>query len=152
LKVIANFSESFVATVKKGNKVLVSFPDLKKEIEAKVTFVGRSIDPLSRTFPIEINLPSQADLRPNMTAIIKVIFESYPKALVIPVNVIQAINNESIVYVAETKGDKTVARKKVITTNGVYDNLAQVTNGLSPGDKLITTGYQGLNDGEAIKI
>jgi multidrug resistance efflux pump len=50
LKVIANFSESFVATVKKGNKVLVSFPDLNKEVVAKVTFVGRTIDPLSRTF------------------------------------------------------------------------------------------------------
>jgi hypothetical protein len=87
-----------------------------------------------------------------MTAIIKVIFESYPQALVVPVNVIQSINNENIVYVAETTGDKTVARKKVVKVDGVYDNLAQVTHGLNVGDRLITVGYQGLNDGEAIKI
>ena len=132
LKVIANFSESFIATVKQGNKVRVSFPDLNKEVEAKVTFVGRSIDALSRTFPVEINLPSDPDLRPNMTALIKVVFESYPKALVVPVNVIQSINDESIVYVAETDGSKTVARRKVIKVDGVYDNL-------SPGDKRIET-------------
>jgi hypothetical protein len=34
---------------------------------------------------------------------------------------------------------------------GVYNNQAQV-KGLEPGDQVITFGYQGLNDGEVIKI
>jgi hypothetical protein len=34
---------------------------------------------------------------------------------------------------------------------GVYGNLAQVSE-LKPGDKIITVGYQGLNEGELIKI
>jgi membrane fusion protein, multidrug efflux system len=53
--------------------------------------------------------------------------------------------------VAGQDGAKTVARKKVITVSGVYDNLAEVI-GLAKGDQLITVGYQGLNDGELIKI
>ncbi len=152
LRVKASFSESYVATIKKGNRVRVSFPDLNREMDAKVTFVGRTIDPLSRTFEVEIDLASQADLRPNMTALIKVIFQSSPSALVVPVNVIQSINNQSVVYVAETTGEKTVARRKVIEIDGVYDNLAQVIKGLSIGDRVITVGYQGLNDGESIKL
>ncbi len=152
LKVKANFSESYVSTVKKGNRVRVSFPDLNREVDAKVTFVGRTIDPLSRTFDVEIDLASQADLRPNMTALIKVVFQSAPAALVVPVNIIQSINGETVVYIAETTGDKTVARRKVIEIDGVYDNLAQVIKGLSAGDRIITVGYQGLNDGELIKI
>jgi len=151
LKLIASVSEAYVTDIKKGNKVLISIPELKKEIQASVSFVGRTIDPLSRTFSVEVKLPSEANLRPNMTATVKVVFLTAPSAVVIPVNVIQDINNEKVVYVSETKGKNTVARRKVVTVDGVYGNQAQV-KGLNAGDKLITVGYQGLNDGDFVKI
>jgi hypothetical protein len=86
-----------------------------------------------------------------MTAIVKVIFNTAKDALVVPVNVVQTLNNEKVVYVAEKKGKDVVAKKKVVTVEGVYNNQAQV-KGLEPGDQVITFGYQGLNDGEVIKI
>jgi len=149
LKLKANVSEAYVTQITKGNKVVVTIPELKKDITAKVTFVGKTIDPMSRTFPVEVKLPSDANLRPNMTGIIKVIFETNPSAIVVPVNVVQDVNDEKIVYIAEIKGKQTVARRKVVTVDGVYENMAQV-NGLKAGDKLISFGYQGLNDGQVI--
>lgn len=151
LKLKANVSEAYVTSVKKGNKVIVNIPELKRDIEAKVSFVGRTIDALSRTFAVEIKLPSDPDLRPNMTATVKVIFHTEPNAIVIPVNVIQEINNEKVVYVVEPKGKFTIARRKVVTVDGVYGYQAQV-EGLKPGDKLITVGHLGLNDGDYIKF
>jgi RND family efflux transporter MFP subunit len=151
LKLVANVSEAYVTNIKKGNSAVISIPELKKEITAKVTFVGKTIDPLSRTFPVEIKLPDDGDLRPNMTGILKVIFHTEPSTIVVPVNVVQELNKEKIVFIAETDGKQTVARKKVVTVEGVYDNLAQV-KGLNAGDKVITFGYQGLNDGQVIKI
>jgi membrane fusion protein (multidrug efflux system) len=151
LKLIASVSEAYVTNIKKGNKVIVSIPEVGKEINATVSFVGRTIDQLSRTFTVEVKLPSEPNLRPNMTATIKVVFQSEPSAIVVPVNVIQQINNEKVVYVAEAKGKQTVARRKVVTVDGVYGNFAQV-KGLNAGDKLITVGYQGLNDGDFVKI
>jgi membrane fusion protein, multidrug efflux system len=151
LKLTARVSEAYVTSVKKGNKVLVSIPELKKDIQATVAFVGRNIDPLSRTFNVEVNLPSAEYLRPNMSATVKIIFNSEDDALVVPVNVIQEINNEKVVYIAESKGKQTVARRKVITVDGVYGGSAQV-QGLEKGDKVITFGYQGLNEGDFIKI
>src|SRR6478736_4076939 len=151
LKMTANISEAYVTNIKKGNKVIVYLPDLKREFEAKITFVGRNINQLSRTFNIEVDLPSNPDLRPNMTAIVKIVYDSYPTALVVPINVVQDINGEKIVYIAEANGSQLVARRKVITIDGVYDNKAKV-NGLSAGDKVITAGFQGLNDGQFIKI
>jgi len=151
LKMTANISEAYVTNIKKGNKVIVSVPDLKKEFEAKISFVGRNINQLSRTFAVEVDLPSHPDLRPNMTAIVKIVYESYPAALVVPINVVQDINGEKIVYIAEAKGTQLVARRKVITVDGVYNNQAKV-NGLASGDKVITSGFQGLNDGQFIKI
>jgi membrane fusion protein, multidrug efflux system len=151
LRLKANVSEAYASNVKKGNKAIVTIPDLKKDFKAQITFVGRNINQLSRTFAMEADLPSSADLRPNMTAVIKVIYESYASAIVVPVNVVQNINGEKIVYVAEVNGTKTIARKRVIEVLGVYDGQAQV-NGIQPGEKLITTGYQGLSDGQAVKV
>lgn len=152
LKIVASVSEAYVTNIKNGDKVKVSFPDLNKEIEARVTFVGRNINPLSRSFPVEINLPSLTELRPSMTAVLRVIFNTEPQALCVPINVVQEINGKKIVYVAEMNGQQLVARRKEIEVGGVYDNLAEVKSGLKPGDKLITVGYQGLNDGEFVKI
>jgi membrane fusion protein (multidrug efflux system) len=151
LKLVASVSEAYVTNIKKGNKVVVSIPELNKDITTTVSFVGRNINSLSRTFAVEAKLQSLPDLRPNMTATIKVIFDTKNNAIVVPVNVIQTLNDEKIVYIAETKGNKTVARKKTVKVDGVYGNEANV-EGLNAGDKIVTFGYQGLNDGDPIKI
>lgn len=151
LKLKAKVSEAYVTKIKKNDKVLVTVTELNKDIQAKVTFVGRTIDQLSRTFDVEVQLPANAELRPNMTATVKVVFNTENQALVVPVNVIQDINNEKVVYIAEPKGKQTVAVRKVVTVDGVFGGQAQV-KGLKGGDKVITVGYQGLNDGDFVKI
>ena len=151
LKLVANVSEAYVTNIRKGNKVLVDIPELNEQIEAKVTFVGRTIDPLSRTFRVDVKLPSLDNLRPNMTGVIKVIFHTEPAAITVPINLVQEVNGEKVVYVAETSDSRTYARKKVVKVGGVYNNLAQV-EGLDEGDSIITVGYQGLNDGDVVRI
>ena len=103
------------------------------------------------TFAVEVKLPSNADLRPNMSAVIKVIYRTEPAAIVVPVNLVQDVKGEKIVYIAEAEGKNIVARKKVVDVVGVFGGGAQV-NGLKKGDKVITVGYQSLNDGEFIKL
>jgi membrane fusion protein, multidrug efflux system len=152
LKVVAEISEAYINDVKVGNKVIVQIPELKnKEITSKVTFVGRTISQLSRTFTVEVKLDSRNEFRPNMTGVIKLVYQTEPNAITIPVSVVQEIKGEKVVYVAETKGKQTIARKKVVTVDGVFNGIAQV-QGIAAGDKVITFGYQGLNDGEFIKI
>ncbi|HYG19996.1 MAG TPA: efflux RND transporter periplasmic adaptor subunit [Ohtaekwangia sp.] len=151
LKLTASVSEAYVTDIKKGDKVLVNIPELKEEFESRVTFVGKTIDPLSRTFNVEVKLTPKPSLRPNMTGIIRVVYHTEPAAITVPINIVQDLNNEKIVYVAEAKGKQTVARKKVVNVEGVFDGRAQVS-GLSAGDKVITVGYQGLNDGDFVKI
>lgn len=152
LKLTLSISEAHVTSIKVGNKAIVSIPELKRDIETRVTFVGKTIDPMSRTFAAEVKLPSHADMRPNMTGVVKIVYFTEPSAIVIPVNVVQAVNNEKIVYVAETDGKNTVARRRVVTLAGVFDNLAQIKSGIALGEKIITFGYQGLSDGQVIKM
>lgn len=152
LKLTAKVSEAYVTNIKKGNKAIVTIPELNKDVEARVTFVGRTIDPLSRTFNVEVKLPSYEDLRPNMTGVIKVVYFTEASAVTVPVNVVQTMNNEKVVFVAEQDGKNLVARKRVVTVVGVFDNLAQIKSGIKGGDKIITFGYQGLSDGEVVKM
>lgn len=151
LKLVSNVSEVYANQLKQGNKVLVTFPDINRSVEARLSFVARNIDALSRTFVVEASLPSSQDLRPNMTAVVKIVYDTEPAAIVVPINMVQTVNGEKIVYVAEAKGKQTIARKKVVTVEGVFDNQAQV-KGLAAGDKLITVGFQGLTDGDFVKI
>jgi RND family efflux transporter MFP subunit len=151
LKFIANVSEAFVTNVKKGNRVQIAFGDLNKSVSGQVTFVGKTINQLSRTFPVEVALVSSNDFRPNMSGELKLIFHSEASALVVPVNVVQDINGQKVVYTAQMKDGNLVAKKNIVTVMGVYGNLAQI-NTLKAGDKIISVGYQGLNDGELIKI
>lgn len=151
LKLVAAVSEAYVTNIRQGNKVVVSIPELKKVISAAVTFVGKTIDPMSRTFAVEVKLPNEPNLRPNMSAVVRVVYRTELSAIVVPVNVVQEINGEKIVYIAEQKGKSLVAKKKVVGVEGVFGNYAQV-NGLNAGDQVITVGYQSLSDGEFVKI
>lgn len=152
LKVVANISEAYINQVKLGNKVSAKLLELNQTFESRVTFVGRNIDPLSRTFMVEIPVPASVDARPNMSATIQVTFNTVLSALSVPVNTVQTINEEKVVYVAEESNGKMVARKRVVEVGGVYSNQAEIKSGLKAGDKVITFGYQGLNDGEFVKI
>jgi len=152
LKVVARISESYINQIKLGNKVSADLLDQGKSFESRVTFVGKNIDPLSRTFTIEAPVVGNVDARPNMSTSIKVIFKTNPSALAVPVNAVQSINDVKVVYVAEANNGGWVARRRVVEVGGVYNNAAEIKSGLKAGDKIITFGYQGLNDGESVKI
>jgi membrane fusion protein (multidrug efflux system) len=152
LKVVAKISESYISQIKIGNKVTADFMDQGRGFESRVTFVGKNIDPLSRTFNIEIPVPANVDARPNMSVSVKVTFNTIASALVVPVNVVQTIKEEKIVYVAEASNGGWVARRRVVEVGGIYNNVAEIKSGLKAGEKVITFGYQGLNDGESVKI
>ncbi|MBL7865255.1 MAG: efflux RND transporter periplasmic adaptor subunit [Cyclobacteriaceae bacterium] len=151
LKLKANVSEAYVTSIKKGNNANLSFPDINENIDAKVTFVGRTINQLSRTFPVEVAISSKTDnLRPNMTGNVKIVFKTVPNAITVPINIVQEINGEKVVYIAEKAGETFVAKRRVVIIGGIYGNMAEVKSGLAGGDKLITVGFQGLEDGEPV--
>jgi RND family efflux transporter MFP subunit len=152
LKVVANVAEGYAAKVKTGDPVLLSFPDINKDIRARIGFASRTIDPLSRTIKVEVPLPADQALRPNMIAHIKIIDYTAKNAVVIPVNVIQYTMGKPFVVVAKDSNGKLMAQRRDIEMGRTYNDKAEIKNGLQPGDKLVTAGYQGLNDNDLIKL
>jgi RND family efflux transporter MFP subunit len=153
LKIKADLSESYANIVKQGNPVLINFPDINKSVKATVTYSSKSINALTRTFNVEVDLPNDNDLHPNMVAELKIVDYENKNALVVPINTIQEIDGEKLVYIS-TKNQKneTIAKKVTITVGKTYGTSAEILSGLNEGDQLITTGFQDLTDGQAIKF
>lgn len=153
VKVYADIAESYAPKVKAGNKAIIYFPDYKKEIPATVNFSSKYINPTNRTFQIEARLaPGSLDYRANMIASVRINDYHAEKAVVLPVNAIKETVQGKFVYVAVTENGKTIARKRNIEIGQTYNGMAEVISGLSEGDKVITTGQNGLTEGQPVKI
>lgn len=150
LKVVAKVADTYSGSVRKGDLVLIEFPDLKKTLNSRISFVATTVDPLSRTFTIEAPLPSDNALKPNMLARIKINDETKANAIVINQNLIQSTENGQLVYVAVSEGGKKVAKARTVKTGQSYGGQIAVTQGLQAGDQIVTAGYQDLVDGQAI--
>jgi RND family efflux transporter MFP subunit len=152
LKVTANVAEAYAGLLKSGDAVILSFPDINREIRSTIGFASRTIDPLSRTIKIEVPLKPDAGLRPNMIARIRIVDYTAKNAVVIPVSVIQYTSGKPYVMVAQNANGKMVAQRKTIDMGRTYNDKAEIKSGLTTGDKIITTGFQGLNDNDLIKL
>ncbi|MBB5281978.1 RND family efflux transporter MFP subunit [Rhabdobacter roseus] len=152
LKVVAKVSDTYAASIRKGDEVLIKFPDLNQEYKARVTFVSTTVDPLSRTFTIEANLPSSSAIKPNMLAQVQINDATKKDALVIDQNLIQSTEKGQVVYVATTEGNKKVAKAKTVKTGLSYSGKVEIVEGLQAGDQLITQGYQEVADGQTVSF
>lgn len=152
LKVVANVAESYAGKIKTGDEVVVVFPDLDKEMRTRITFASRLIDPLSRTIKVEVGLKPDAALRPNMIARIRIVDYVAKNAVVIPVNVIQYSMGKPYVIVAKESNGQQTAQRRNLEVGHTYNDMAEIKSGLQPGDKIVTMGYQGLNDNDLIKL
>jgi membrane fusion protein (multidrug efflux system) len=147
LKAKATLAESYAGRVNTGDEVLIVLPDTKDSIQSKISFASKVIDPISRSFEVEVNLSSKKTLRPNMLALLKIIDYERKDAVVVPLNAIQKSETGEFVYVAENS----IAKKVNIKVGGTYNGQTEIVSGLSVGQQLIVSGVQDLNDGDKIK-
>jgi len=150
-KITADVAETYATRIKDGNTALVSFPDLGKDIETKLNFTSRFIDPTNRTFKVECKISSKdAELRANMIAYIKIKDYTNEKAFCIPVNYIQSNQDGKFIYIAKQNGNDWSAEKRTVKTGMDYDGIIEVLGGLTAGEKIITAGFQNLNPGQIV--
>jgi membrane fusion protein (multidrug efflux system) len=154
-KVLADVSEAYAGSIKAGDKALVSLPDLgNEEVASTVRTVSRTISATSRTFTVELRLPSNqaSKLRPNMVATVRIQNYGQSNATVLPVDLIQHDEENAYVLVVNREGGKAVSAKRIIKTGQTYNGKQEITSGLKSGDEVISAGYQNLNEGQLLKI
>jgi membrane fusion protein, multidrug efflux system len=150
LKVTVQVPENYSGQVKEGSAIQITFPDINKTVNSKVSVKGSTIDPSSRAFYIEAKIPQSKDFRPNQLAMVKIQDYAVPNAITIPLNTLQNDERGKYVMVAANENGKMVAKKRPVEVGALYGNNLEVKSGLQANDALITEGFQGLYDGQPV--
>jgi RND family efflux transporter MFP subunit len=146
LKAEANLGENYLGKVKTGDPVNLFFPDLGDSIKTRLTYVAEAVDPISRAFLVQVRLGNNNRLHPNMSCIMKIANYQENNALVVPVAVIQKTSAGDALYIADGNTAKSVQVKTGANSNG----QVQILSGLKAGDKVITAGFEDLDNGDPI--
>nr|MBP6314389.1 efflux RND transporter periplasmic adaptor subunit [Chitinophagaceae bacterium] len=149
LKIKAQIPENYAGIVKTGSNVMLIFPDTRDTLLTKINYAERIINEVSRTYTAYIPLASNSKFQPNMTALVKIATYQNARAFVLPVSVIQKTENGNFVYVVDEKDQ---SKLREVTLGNSYESKVEILSGLALGDRVITTGYEELNEGDKLKI
>ena len=150
LKLKADLAESYASKVHKGDEVMIKFPDSNDTLSSHISYSARAINPLNRTFGVEIALDNKKEYHPNQIAVININDYKSAKPMVsIPLTYVQK-DLKGLHFVLVADGKKAVKHDVVLGKE--YNGKVEIISGLSETDMLITSGYDGLNDGDAIEI
>jgi RND family efflux transporter MFP subunit len=151
IKIIADVAEAYSPKVQPGDEVIIYFPDLNQEITTTLNFTSKYINPVNRTFTVEARVDnSKYNFRANMIAVVKINDYKAKSAYSLPVNVIQDSMEGHYIYLVISENGRFIARKKMITLGLSYNGMCEIASGLNAGDKVVTSGYQSLKEGQVI--
>jgi RND family efflux transporter MFP subunit len=154
MKVVTDVPENYQTRVKKGSQLIISIPDAGIDsLRAVITVLGASISGNSRAFFTEAKIPSMQSLRINQVALVKIKDYYAPKAITIPINVVQTDEKGKYVYVIVKEGNVMKARKKQVIIGENFAGKVEIKgNSLTAADVIITEGYQLVYDGQVVTI
>ena len=153
LKVVTSVPENYLTRLHKGSVVEINIPDANKTVSSKLSVISQAIDITQRGFIAEAKIPADPALKPNQTAIMRILDYSAPNAVVIPVNIVQSDETGKYVYLLIKGNDgKTVVKKQVVVIGEVYGDNVEIKSGLKGGEQLVTEGYQALYEGQVVSV
>lgn len=148
--------EKYIASLKKGTEVKVNLPVLGDTITTKIRQVGNFINPVNRSFKIEVAIPNKNGLiKPNLTSKVQINDYTQEKAILIPQSIISenAAGDQYTYVVANPNDDGEAIAKRVIIETGLSQgDHIEVVRGIKSGDALIQEGARSVKDGQTVKI
>ena len=151
VKLLVNVSESFYTRVKKGMDVNVKVEVYGDEIfQGKVSLIYPTVDPQTRTFPVEIKLPNKdLKVRPGMFARVTMNFGTQNHVVAPDLSIIkQAGSGDRYIYVYK---DGKVSYNKVLLGRRMDDKY-EIISGVSDGDQVVVAGQSRLTNGAEVSI
>ncbi len=148
--------ERYISDVTKNKAVEVELSVIGKTIQSKIRQASDFINPSNRTFKIEVAVPNKdKDIKPNLTAKLKINDYTNEKAYLIPQSIIsENAQGEQYVYVVKNiNGNKEgTAERIIIETGRTQGDIIEVLKGLEDGAEIIQEGARSVKDGQTVKI
>lgn len=154
VRVNAGVPERYAADIEMGTPVLLDFKAYSGGPErGRVTFVGSAIDPQSRTFPVEIEIPNpDGTLKPEMIVEVFITRSQLANVLVIPRSAVLRDETGNSVFVAAERDGRPVAERRYVTLGPSYSGRVLVESGLETGDRVLVLGQTNVTEGDAVEV
>lgn len=148
--VISGVSELDISKVKQGQMVSVRVDAYSEsQFKGKVTRIYPISESQTRSIPVEIKLPNpDKKLLPGMFARVTFMVAKHDNAVLLPSDAIVTKEGKTTAFVVR---DSQV-HITPIRIGIAQGNRVEITNGISPGDKVVITGQSELKNGMKVNI
>ncbi len=147
VRLVVNVVEKDLRLVDVGDVTDVevdAFPGEK--FTGRVARIAPVLDPATRTFPIEVEIPNPTfRLKPGMYARVGITTDERPDALVVPTNAVVDIGGQRGVFLAQADN---VAAFRPVEIGIESEEYVEIRSGVAEGDRVVTTGAAALSDGD----
>lgn len=154
VKVTAGIPERYANDIQLGTPVQLDVRRYDAGVRtAEVTFVGNTIDPESRTFPIEVTVPNEdRTLKPEMGVKLRVTRAVLDSTIVLPRTAVLRDETGTHVYVVDRSDTTAVARDQKIALGPETGGQVVADSGLAAGDEVIIVGQNNVSPGAPLEI
>lgn len=155
MKISAGIPSRYASVVEVGDVAELWFDvEQADTLSSVVTFVGNSIDSFSRTFEIEVSMPSGSPVaKIDMMANLRLKSVEMQEQILLSNEFIFDKDGQKVVYVAEKDAaGQSIAKERKVNIGHSYNSITVIKDGLMPNEELITLGAAFLKDNTRIKV
>jgi RND family efflux transporter MFP subunit len=120
-------------------------------VKSSITFLSPQVDNGLQSILAKAEIPRTAQLLRNQQLVKARVTWSTAPAPTVPVLAVSTVGGQTFVFVATPKGEGFIAHQVPITVGETVGNTYPVLGGLQPGQKVITSGLQFLQEGAPVK-
>jgi RND family efflux transporter MFP subunit len=139
------------ALVRQGLPVEILDSSGKVLVKSKISFLSPQVDNGLQSILAKAEIPRTAQLLRNQQLVNARVTWSTTPAPVVPVLAVSLVGGQTFVYLASPKGNGYIAHQVPVKVGETVGNTYPVLGGLKPGDKVITSGLQFLQEGAPVK-
>jgi RND family efflux transporter MFP subunit len=115
--------------------------------DTRITFVSPQVETDTQTVLAKAAVENPRDKLRIAQQVRAQVTWSSQEGPVVPVLAVQRINGQAFVFVSVNDGKSTIARQKILKLGDTFGDNYAVLDGLKPGDHIIVSGTQFLQDG-----
>jgi RND family efflux transporter MFP subunit len=123
----------------------------KTVVKSRISFLSPQVDNGLQSILAKAEIPRSAEILRNQQLVRARVTWSTAPAPVVPVLAVSLVGGQTFVYLAAPKGDGYIAHQVPVMLGDTVGNTYPVISGLKPGDKVITSGLQFLQEGAPVK-
>jgi multidrug efflux pump subunit AcrA (membrane-fusion protein) len=117
-----------------------------KIADTRITFLSQQVDTETQTVLAKAILENPRGMRVAQQVRAQVVWSTH-EGTVIPILDVTRVSGQFFAFLAVKDGKNTVARQKLLKIGDTVGNDYVVLEGIKPGDHIITSGLQFLQDG-----